>query len=192
MADLNSHRADWVSILSQPFAGGSVWELSPNDQGITTLIERGVLERLDIGRYSPDSVPWLRLSIEAMKLALVDLERYVSDEDHLEFPSQRLLSDNYLRQRVVLIDPERAGDFTFGAQQQSSTVYLSTTNASDMMVSFIQSNFMGFGSGVFVSEAGISPQNRGAGFSLDPTHSNVVVGSTPLSPCSRSTRRARR
>ncbi|MDU6078084.1 MAG: gamma-glutamyltransferase family protein [Pantoea sp.] len=176
LEDLDRHRADWVSVLSQPFAGGSVQELPPNGQGIATLIALGILEQLDIGRYAPDSVPWLHLSIEAMKLALVDLARYVSDEDHLEFPAQRLLSESYLRQRAALIDPQRAGDFVFGAPQQSGTVYLSAADASGMMVSFIQSNFMGFGSGVVVPGTGISLQNRGAGFSLDPAHPNVVAG----------------
>ncbi len=78
--------------------------------------------------------------------------------------------------KLALVDPERAGDFTFGAPQQSGTVYLSIADASGMMVSFIQSNFMGFGSGVVVPETGISLQNRRAGFSLDPAHPNVVAG----------------
>lgn len=174
--DLRNHRADWVQLLSHPFAGGSVQELPPNGQGIATLIALGILEHWDIGRYTPDSVPWLHLSIEAMKLALADLERYVTDEDHLEFPADLLLSDSYLKQRAALIDPDKAGDFTFGAPKQSGTVYLSTADASGMMVSFIQSNFMGFGSGVVVPDTGISLQNRGAGFSLDPAHPNVVAG----------------
>lgn len=176
LEDLKDHRADWVKVLSQPFAGGSVQELPPNGQGIATLIALGILEQRNISRFEPDSVPWLHLSIEAMKLALVDLERYVSDEQHLEFPAHLLLSKDYLRQRAELIDPDRAGDFTFGAPQQSGTVYLTTADASGMMVSFIQSNFMGFGSGVVVPGTGISLQNRGAGFSLDPRHPNVVAG----------------
>ncbi|WP_313683453.1 gamma-glutamyltransferase family protein [Pantoea sp.] len=176
LEDLNQHRADWVQLLSHPFAGGSVQELPPNGQGIATLIALGILEHWDIGRYTPDSVPWLHLSIEAMKLALADLDRYITDEDHLEFPADLLLSDSYLKQRAALIDPDKAGDFTFGSPQQSGTVYLSTADASGMMVSFIQSNFMGFGSGVVVPDTGISLQNRGAGFSLDPAHPNVVAG----------------
>ncbi|WP_448310352.1 gamma-glutamyltransferase family protein [Pantoea sp. PGP6] len=174
--DLSKHRADWVKLLSRPFAGGSVQELPPNGQGIATLIALGILEEWDIGRYAPDSPQWLHLSIEAMKLALVDLTRYVSDEDHLEFPADRLLSTDYIRQRAGLIDPAQAGDYAFGAPQQSGTVYLSTADASGMMVSFIQSNYMGFGSGVVVPDTGISLQNRGAGFSLDPHHPNVVAG----------------
>ncbi|MFH8132684.1 gamma-glutamyltransferase family protein [Pantoea osteomyelitidis] len=176
LEDLKNHRADWVKMLSRPFAGGSVHELPPNGQGIATLIALGILEQWDIGRYTPDSVPWLHLSIEAMKLALVDLERYVTDEDHLEFPADLLLSDDYLKRRAQLIDPDKASDFTFGSPQQSGTVYLSTADASGMMVSFIQSNYMGFGSGVVVPGTGISLQNRGAGFSLDPHHPNVVAG----------------
>ena len=176
MADLNQHRVDWVELLSYPFAGGSVQELPPNGQGIATLIALGILDKWDIGRYAPDSVPWLHLSIEAMKLALVDLERYVSDYDHLEFPAERLLSESYLQQRAQLINPDQAGDFTFGSPQQSGTVYVSTADASGMMVSFIQSNYMGFGSGVVVPDTGISLQNRGCGFSLDPQHPNAVAG----------------
>ena len=176
LEDLKNHRADWVDMLSRPFAGGSVHELPPNGQGIATLIALGILEQWDIGCYTPDSVPWLHLSIEAMKLALVDLERYVADEDHLEFPAAHLLSDEYLKSRAALINPDRAGDFTFGAPTQSGTVYLATADASGMMVSFIQSNYMGFGSGVVIPGTGISMQNRGAGFALDQGHPNVVAG----------------
>lgn len=175
LEDLKNHRADWVELLSQPFAGGSVQELPPNGQGIATLMALGILEQWDIGRYAPDSVQWLHLSIEAMKLALVDLERYIADEDHMEFPAERLLSEAYLKTRAALIDPTKAGDFIFGAPTQSGTVYLSTADASGMMVSFIQSNYMGFGSGIVVPGTGISLQNRGAGFALEEAHPNVVA-----------------
>ncbi|KAF6631031.1 MULTISPECIES: gamma-glutamyltransferase family protein [Pantoea] len=176
LEDLKNHRADWVTLLSRPFAGGSVQELPPNGQGIATLIALGILEEWEINHYAPDSPQWLHLSIEAMKLALVDLDRYVTDEDHLEFPAEHLLSNDYIRQRAALIDPAKAGDFRFGSPQQSGTVYVAAGDASGMMVSFIQSNYMGFGSGVVVPDTGISLQNRGAGFSLDPDHPNVVAG----------------
>ncbi|WP_315711007.1 gamma-glutamyltransferase family protein [Brenneria uluponensis] len=176
LADLSRHRADWVPTLSRSFAGGSVHELPPNGQGIATLIALGILEQWDIGRYVPDSVQWLHLSIEAMKLALADLDRYVADAAHMAFPAEKLLCDDYLKQRAALIDPQQAGDFTFGAPNQSGTVYLSTADASGMMVSFIQSNYMGFGSGVVVPGTGISLQNRGAGFVLEEGHPNQVAG----------------
>jgi gamma-glutamyltranspeptidase/glutathione hydrolase len=154
-----------------------VQELPPNGQGIATLIALGILEQCDIGRYDPDSVQSLHLSIEAMKLALADLDRYIADEDHLEFAADLLLSDSYLKTRAALIDPDKASDFVYGSPTQSGTVYLSTADASGMMVSFIQSNFMGFGSGVVVPETGISLQNRGCGFVLDPKHPNALAGS---------------
>lgn len=174
--DLANHRADWVELLSCDFAGGSVQELPPNGQGIATLIALGILEQCDIGRYDPDSVPSLHLSIEAMKLALADLDRYVADEDHMEFSARTLLSDRYLKSRAALIDPHKASDFTYGSPTQSGTVYLSTADANGMMVSFIQSNYMGFGSGVVVPDTGISLQNRGCSFVLDPNHPNVLAG----------------
>lgn len=175
--DLANHKADWVELLSKDFADGSVHELPPNGQGIATLIALGILEQWDIGRYGADSVETLHLSIEAMKLALADLDRYVADEDHMEFAAKHLLSDEYLKLRAKLIDAERASDFTFGSPTQSGTVYLSTADASGMMVSFIQSNFMGFGSGIVVPGTGISLQNRGAGFVTDKDHPNCVAGS---------------
>ncbi|WP_410015620.1 gamma-glutamyltransferase family protein [Sodalis sp. C49] len=176
LEDLNNHRPEWVEPLSRPFAGGSVHELPPNGQGIATLIALGILEHCGIGRYHPDSAAALHLSIEAMKLALADLERYVADSDHMEFEARHLLSDAYLQQRAALIDPERAGDFVFGAPRQNGTVYLSAADAGGMMVSFIQSNYMGFGSGVVVPDTGISLQNRGASFVLEPGHPNCLAG----------------
>ncbi len=176
LADLRNHRPEWVGLLSRPFAGGSVHELPPNGQGIATLIALGILEQWDIGRYHPDSAQSLHLSIEAMKLALADLERYVADSDHMDIDGKYLLSDAYLKQRAALIDPARAGDFVYGAPRQSGTVYLTAADAGGMMVSFIQSNYMGFGSGVVVPDTGISLQNRGAGFVLQPGHPNCLAG----------------
>lgn len=169
--DLANHQVDWVALLSRDFAGGSVQELPPNGQGIATLIALGILEQ-----HHPDSVQSLHLSIEAMKLALADLDRYVADEEHMAFAAEALLSDDYLKSRAALIDPEKASDFTYGSPTQSGTVYLSAADSSGMMISFIQSNFMGFGSGVVVPDTGISLQNRGCGFVLDPTHQNALAG----------------
>ena len=159
------------------FAGGSVQELPPNGQGIATLIALGILEQCGIEKHHPDSVQSLHLSIEAMKLALADLDRYVADEDHMAFAAKELLSDHYLKSRAALINHEHASDFVYGSPTQSGTVYISTADASGMMVSFIQSNYMGFGSGIVVPDTGISLQNRGCGFVLDPNHPNALAGS---------------
>ncbi|WP_190321799.1 gamma-glutamyltransferase, partial [Enterobacter hormaechei] len=88
------------------------------------------------------------------------------DEEHMEFAAKELLSDHYLKSRAALIDRDNASDFVYGSPTQSGTVYISTADASGMMVSFIQSNFMGFGSGIVVPDTGISLQNRGCGFVL--------------------------
>ena len=176
-ADLANHRVDWVELLSRDFAGGSVQELPPNGQGIATLIALGILEQCGIEKHHPDSVQGLHLSIEAMKLALADLDRYVADEEHMEFAAKALLSDHYLKSRAALINHDKASDFVYGSPTQSGTVYLSAADSSGMMISFIQSNFMGFGSGIVVPETGISLQNRGCGFVLDPKHPNALAGS---------------
>lgn len=174
--DLATHTADWVELLSIDFAGGSVQELPPNGQGIATLIALGILRHCGIEQHHPDSVASVHLQIEAMKLALADLDRYVADEAHMEFAAAALLDDAYLASRAALIDATRAQEVQFGAPTQSGTVYLTTADANGMMVSFIQSNYMGFGSGVVVPGTGISLQNRGSGFVLDPEHPNALAG----------------
>jgi len=173
--DLANHKVDWVETMTQSFAGGTVHELPPNGQGIATLIALGILEKLDFGSQPVDSVQTLHLSIEAMKLALADLDQHIADVDHMHFSPEHLLSDEYLQQRASLIDPLRASDVTYGSPKPGGTVYLTTADASGMMVSFIQSNYMGFGSGIVVPGTGISMQNRGCGFVLNPAHANCVA-----------------
>jgi gamma-glutamyltranspeptidase/glutathione hydrolase len=110
-----------------------------------------------------------------MKLALVDAETYVADGDHMtDVTSEALLDETYLASRASLIDETRAQDFNAGAPKNGGTVYLTAADASGMMVSFIQSNYAGFGSGIAIPGTGISMQNRGAGFSLDPDSPNLV------------------
>ncbi|MGA5653453.1 gamma-glutamyltransferase family protein [Rahnella contaminans] len=173
--DLANHKADWVETLQQSFAGGSVHELPPNGQGIATLIALGILGKLNIGDKPVDSVETTHLCIEAMKLALADLDQHVTDNDHMQFDPQLFLNDAYLEERARLIDRTKASDVTYGAPRPGGTVYLTTADSSGMMVSFIQSNYMGFGSGVVVPGTGISMQNRGCGFTLDQQHANCVA-----------------
>src|SRR5690606_1988485 len=131
-------------------------------------------ERLGIGADPVDDVETLHLAIEATKLALADAGRHVADSDHMAFEPTALLDPDYLASRAALVDRSRAGQPVFGTSTPGGTVYLAAADANCMMISFIQSNYMGFGSGVVVPGTGISLQNRGAGFTLDPGHVNGV------------------
>ena len=172
--DLAGHRADWCGTLAQPFAGSVVHELPPNGQGIDTLMALGMMEALGLGDQPVDHVDTVHLAIEAMKLALADLHQYNADIDAMRVSPAMLLDAGYLAERARLIDPNRAGDPGYGVLRPGGTVYVAAADASGMMVSFIQSNYMGFGSGIVVPGTGISLQNRGHGFSLAPGHANQV------------------
>ncbi|MFK7877093.1 MAG: gamma-glutamyltransferase family protein [Paracoccaceae bacterium] len=173
--DLAAHRADWCGTISAGFDQVRLHEIPPNGQGIAALMALGLLEHTDIRDHAPDSALALHLQIEAVKLALADTEGYVADPTHMHrITEDDLLNPAYLARRAQLIDPSRAQEFGVGAPKDGGTVYLSAADASGMMVSFIQSNYAGFGSGVVVPDTGIALQNRGAGFSLDPNHQNYV------------------
>ena len=174
LADLAAHRADWVGTVSQRFGDAVIHEIPPNGQGIAALMALGMLDAHGVGAQGVDEVQTVHASIEAMKLALADLHRYNADSDHMRVAPAELLAPDYLRARAALIDPTRAGDPGHGAPRPGGTVYLAAADAQGMMVSFIQSNYMGFGSGVVVPGTGISLQNRGHGFSLIPGHANEV------------------
>lgn len=177
--DLAEHQPMWTPPLQQAFGDTVIHELPPNGQGIATLIALGLLRALgvdaaDVGAARTDDVPMLHLAIEAMKMALADVAAYSADPRHMPFDPQALLDPGYLAERAKQIDPQRAGDPGCGAPKPGGTVYLAAADASGMMVSFIQSNYMGFGSGVVVPGTGISLQNRGRGFVLDDGHPNQV------------------
>ena len=172
--DLANHKTDWCGTLAQPFAGSVVHELPPNGQGIATLMALGMLQALGIGNQPLDHVDTVHLSIEAMKLALADLHQYNADIDAMQIAPSALLDPAYLAERASLIDIHKAGDPGHGTPRPGGTVYVATADASGMMVSFIQSNYMGFGSGVVVPGTGISLQNRGYGFTLAAGHANQV------------------
>jgi gamma-glutamyltranspeptidase/glutathione hydrolase len=172
--DLATHTVDWIDTLSVPYAGAVVHELPPNGQGIATLAGLTMLEALGIGEHPVDSLETVHPVLEAMKLALADLNEHVADNEHMRLSSKHLLDVSYLMDRAGLVG-EQAANPGHGSPKPGGTVYLSTADESGMMVSFIQSNYMGFGSGVVVPGTGISLQNRGAGFSLDPQHVNVVA-----------------
>ncbi len=173
--DLASHQADWVDPVSVEFAGALVHELPPNGQGIATLMALGMLGDRALGD-GPDDPRTIHLAIEATKLALADLEEHVADMRSMRVTASALLDPAYLEERARAIDPDRAGVPAYGVPGSGGTVYLAAADAAGMMVSFIQSNYMGFGSGVVVPGTGISLQNRGAGFVLSPGHVNRVAG----------------
>src|SRR5689334_9850318 len=173
-ADLAAHKSDWVKPLEMRYRGYSLHEIPPNGQGIVALMALGMLEQLDLRSHPVDGPDSLHLQIEAMKLAFADARRFVADSDYMvDVKPGHLIDKGYLRERARLIDPKRAQDFKHGTPPKGGTVYLTAADANGMMVSFIQSNYMGFGSGVVVD--GISLQNRGGTFVLEPGHPNCVA-----------------
>jgi gamma-glutamyltranspeptidase/glutathione hydrolase len=174
-ADLAAYQPEWVLPLAQNFRGHTLHEIPPNGQGMAAQMALGMLEHFDLASLPIDGAACQHLQIEAMKLAFADVYRFVADPRHMEGPASRLLDPQYLATRARLIDPRRAQAFGAGYGIKGGTIYLSAADESGMMVSFIQSNYMGFGSGVVEPTFGISLQNRGAGFSLDAKHPNVVA-----------------
>lgn len=173
-ADLAAHRCDWVDPISIDYHGFTVHEIPPNGAGIAALIALGIMEHLPVADTRPDSAERLHLQIEAMRLAFADAHAHVADPAHMRVSSGQLLDPAYLAERAKLIDPMRAGRYAAGEPPRGGTVYLSVADAQGRMVSMIQSNFKGFGSGVVVPGTGISLQNRGCGFSLTDGHPNLV------------------
>jgi gamma-glutamyltranspeptidase / glutathione hydrolase len=172
-SDLAAHRADWVGTINGDYRGYTIDEIPPNGQGIVALIALGILEHFDIAALPADSADCVHLQIEAVKLAFADAQAYVADIEHMPVCPERLLDKEYLRHRASLIDRNRAKPASAGTPK-GGTVYLTAADASGVMVSMIQSNYMGFGSGVVVPGTGISLQNRGADFAVAPGHPNQV------------------
>jgi len=175
LADLDRYRPIWVDTISQAFAGCELHEIPPNGQGIAALICLGILGHTELAQCPLDSADWHHLTIEAMKLAFADVYAHVADPAAMRLSPARMLEPDYLRQRARLIDRSRAQVFAPGTHDRGGTIYLTTADATGMMVSLIQSNYMGFGSGIVVPGFGVSLQNRGHGFSLDPDHPNCVA-----------------
>lgn len=173
--DLASHSNDWVEPIDIDYRGYTLHEIPPSGQGIAALVALGILENFDMASLPVDSVESQHLQIEAMKLAFADVHEYVSDPSTMRVKPAEMIDKSYLKERAKLIDRKRAGTPVFGTPSKGGTVYLTAADEWGMMVSFIQSNFSGFGSGVVVPGTGISLQNRGLGFSLQPNHANLVA-----------------
>ena len=174
LQDLAAYRPEWVEPIAQNYRGYTLHEIPPNGQGIAALIALGILENFDIASMKVDGIDSQHLQIEAMKLAFADVYRYVADPRYMEVTPAQMLDPAYLKSRANLIDMKKAQDFKAGNPVKGGTIYLTAADENGMMVSFIQSNYMGFGSGVVEPTYGVSLQNRGFGFSTDLKGANAA------------------
>jgi gamma-glutamyltranspeptidase/glutathione hydrolase len=175
--DFAAHRATWVEPISSDYRGYRLYEIPPNGQGLTALIALNILGQFDLGGTALGSIESMHLRIEAMKLAFADRNRYIADPEHAEVPTDALLSKEYAQRRASLIDRRRAIAVpSAGAPTKGTdTVYLTTADSRGTVVSFINSLYMPFGSGMVAGDTGIVLQNRGCGFVTDPAHPNCVA-----------------
>ena len=177
-ADLASHRSEWVKPMSASYRGHDIYALPPNTQGIATLQILNLLEQHDLKSAGFGSAEHLHLLTEAKKLAFEDRARYYADPSFVTSPVEELISKEYALARGRLIDPARAasavrhGDPRLDTPQ---TVYLAAGDRDGMLVSLIQSNYRGMGSGMTPGDLGFILHNRGELFSLDPDHPNVLA-----------------
>ena len=172
-ADLAAHRSEWVQPIQTIYRDHEVWEIPPNGWGVAALLALNIVSGLPLDEHPRDSVEAFHLQIESMKLALADAHRYVADPAMAEVPTAELLDPTYAATRRRLIG-EGASAATHGAPR-GGTVYLCAADADGMMVSYIQSNYMGFGSGIVPPGTGVALQNRGCGFTLESGHPNELA-----------------
>jgi gamma-glutamyltranspeptidase/glutathione hydrolase len=175
--DLETFSAEWVEPISTTYRGWKVYELPPNGQGMAALEMLNILEQFSPAKDGPLSSEELHKKIEAMKLAYADLARYNADPRFAKIPVAGLLSKEYAKQRAALINPMKANCETdAGRPPASDTTYLTAVDREGNIVSLIQSNFSGFGSGITVRGMGFLLQNRGALFMLDPAKPDALAG----------------
>ena len=178
--DFADYKPEWVKPIAKNYRGYTLHEIPPNGQGVSALIALGILDKFDLASLTLDGVDSQHLQIEAMKLAFADIYKYVAEPSSMEVTPEQMLDDAYLASRAKLIDMKNAQDFGAGSPVKGGTVYLSTADEDGMMVSFIQSNYMGFGSGCVEPGFGVSLQNRGHGFDLDAGVTQVAPGKRPF------------
>jgi gamma-glutamyltranspeptidase/glutathione hydrolase len=175
--DLRRNAPTWVTPISVPFRGYRVWELPPNNQGIAALEMLRILEPYDLAAMGHNSPAYLHHLIEAKKLAYADLDRFVGDAEHLDMPAASMLTDEFIAERRSRLDPARARERVDPGplRTKSETIYLTVADAEGNMVSFINSNYDYFGSGIVVPGTGFVLHNRGAGFTLTPGLPNTAA-----------------
>ena len=173
--DLAAHEADWVAPITQPYRDVELAENPPNGQGLAAQIALAILQHLDTPVHAPGSAEWTHLQIEAMKVAIRAAFDHFADPAAMHLSPEELLEPGSIRRAAASIGRQAAPVAPVALPVSLDTVYLAAADQQGMMVSMIQSNYMGFGSGIVVPGTGIAMQNRGAGFVLDADHPNAVA-----------------
>ena len=180
LEDLADYSSEWVEPISTTYHGWTVYEIPPNGQGIAALEMLNIMEQFSLGQFGHNSTDALHAMIEAKKLAYADMYRYVADPKFSQVPVQGMLSKEYAARRAKLVDMAKANcDVLPGEPPLATggdTTYLTVTDSDGNMVSLIQSNYSGFGSGLVADGTGFALQNRGGLFSLDPNSPNKLAG----------------
>jgi gamma-glutamyltranspeptidase/glutathione hydrolase len=173
--DLAAHESEWVTPVSTSYRGWDVYELPPNGQGIAALQILNILEDYDIASMGFGSAEYVHTFVEAKKLAFEDRARFYADPDFVDVPVESLISKEYALARRELIDPDKAALSPGpGVLEEGDTIYLTVADSDGNMVSLIQSNYVGMGSGMTPGELGFVMQDRASSFSLTEGHANVV------------------
>lgn len=174
LEDFAATQCDWVKPVSTHFNGRRIYEIPPSGQGLTVLITLNILKCFGLAALDPNGPQRRHLEIEALKRAWVLRNRHIADPEHAEVPVEELLSETTAKRLAASIDPNAASDMRV-VMPPSDTVYLSVVDSERRSISFINSIYWGFGSGIVTEKSGITLQNRGAGFSCDPAHPNVIA-----------------
>jgi gamma-glutamyltranspeptidase/glutathione hydrolase len=174
--DMSNYSPEWVTPVSTNYRGYDVWELPPNGQGIAALQILNILENFDISSMTLDSAEYIHLFTEAKKLAYEDRAKYYADANFSKIPTSELISKQYANERLKLLNKEKAAQRYDAGLENGDTIYLTVADKYGNMVSLIQSNYRGMGSGMVPKNLGFMLQDRGEMFSLDPNHKNSLAG----------------
>jgi gamma-glutamyltranspeptidase/glutathione hydrolase len=174
--DLANYEPEWIEPVSSNYRGYDIWELPPNGQGIAALQILNILENFNISSMELDSAEYIHLFTEAKKLAYEDRAKYYADPNFSDVPTSELISKNYASIRTKLINKNKAATRFDAGLEDGYTIYLTVADKFGNMVSLIQSNYRGMGSGMVPKDLGFMLQDRGEMFSLNPNHKNSLVG----------------
>ena len=177
LSDLQDYKPEWINPVSTNYRGLDVWELPPNGQGIAALQILNILENFDLSRMGFGSAEYIHLFTEAKKIVFEDRAKYYADLNFSEIPVEKLISKDYAKERSKLLNLKKSSNsYDAGNLENGDTIYLTVADKYGNMVSLIQSNYRGMGSGIIPDEAGFMLQDRGEMFSLDENHRNSLVG----------------